>query len=110
MEGLTREIADILIDIFWKKHQIKLERKEPNDVIYAGKKIGGILTESKVQGEIVKYLVIGIGMNTNQMHFSEEIQNLATSIQKEFGIKVDNDAVQTELYQQLEQTIKRRIN
>ena len=44
---------------------------------YPLQKVGGILTETKLQGEIVKQLVIGIGINTN----NEEI---STSIKKEY--------------------------
>ena len=46
---------------FWKFY-IKLNIKNPNDIFYNGKKLGGILTETKVSGEIVKDLVIGIGI------------------------------------------------
>ncbi len=63
-----------------------------------------------MQAEIVKYLVIGIGMNTKKMHFNREIQEIATSIQKEFGITVDNDAILTEFYRQFETKIERRIH
>ena len=57
-------------------------------------KVGGILTETKLQGEIVKQLVIGIGINTN----NEEI---STSIKKEFGITIDNSKVIEELCQRI---------
>jgi len=75
----------------------------------AGKKLGGILTESKVQAGIVKYLVIGIGINTTKMHFSEDIQDCATSIQKEFGITVNNFEILSEFCNQFEKNITRRI-
>lgn len=57
--------------------------------MYNNKKIGGILTESKINTEKIKFLVIGIGINTEKMNFSEDIKNIATSIKKEFGIKVN---------------------
>lgn len=59
-EGFTLEIAEILVTIFKNLYAISLEIKHPNDIVYQGKKIGGILTETKLQGEMVKYVVIGI--------------------------------------------------
>ena len=67
IEGITIEIAEILVDIFRKKYNIKLDIKEPNDIMYNNKKIGGILTESKINTEKIKFLVIGIGINTEKM-------------------------------------------
>ena len=58
-----------------------------------GKKIGGILTETKIQKEQVKKIVIGIGINTNQTEFTEEIEDIATSIKKEYGIDVENEKI-----------------
>ena len=45
-----------------------------------------------------------------EMHFNSKIQEIATSIQKEFGITVDNDAILTEFYRQFETKIERRIH
>lgn len=60
LEGLTLEIAEILIEVFQKLYGISLAIKFPNDIVYQGKKLGGILTETKLKGEVVKYVVIGI--------------------------------------------------
>lgn len=60
LEGITIEIAKILIKVFQKLYGISLKIKFPNDLVYQGKKIGGILTETKLIGETVKYLVVGI--------------------------------------------------
>lgn len=90
LEGITQEIAQIIIKIFEEKYNIFLQIKSPNDIMCKGKKIGGILTESKISKNIVKYLVIGIGINTNKMNFSEDIKNIATSIKKEFNIEINS--------------------
>lgn len=89
LEGITLKIAEIIVDIFKMKYRIELDIKEPNDIMYKGKKLGGILTETKVIGENVKYLVVGIGINTAKENFSEDIKYLATSIKKEFNIDVN---------------------
>lgn len=60
LERLTLEIAETMVEVFQKLYGISLGIKFPNDIVYQGKKLGGILTETKLQGEIVKYLVIGI--------------------------------------------------
>jgi len=94
IENLTIEIAEIILEVFDKLYQIKLQIKKPNDIMINNQKVGGILTETKLQGEIVKQLVIGIGINTN----NEEI---TTSIKKEFGIQIDNEKVIEELCQRI---------
>ena len=60
LEGITVMIAKILVQVFQELYRIDLEIKFPNDLVYQRKKIGGILTETKLVGETVKYLVIGI--------------------------------------------------
>lgn len=82
-----------MVETFEDIYNIKLQIKQPNDIVYNGKKIGGILTETKISGEIVKYIVIGIGINTNQEKFEDEIINIASSIKNEFGLKIDNQLI-----------------
>ena len=110
LNGITTEIADILVEIFKEKYNINLQIKSPNDLIFNGKKIGGILTESKISAEKVKFLVIGIGINTEKMNFSNDIKNIATSIKKEFNIDVDRELIITEFCNKFEKTIIRRIS
>ncbi len=44
--------------------------KWPNDVLVSGKKISGILCENSIQGDHLRYAVIGIGLNVNQTAFN----------------------------------------
>jgi BirA family biotin operon repressor/biotin-[acetyl-CoA-carboxylase] ligase len=108
LEGLTIEIAKIIVNIFEKKYNIKLDIKEPNDIVCNGFKIGGILTESRISGENLKNLIIGIGINTNKMNFTNDIKRIATSIKKEYNIKVDNLEIITEFCNEFEEILKRR--
>lgn len=93
IEGITIQIARTLVEAFENLYNIELEIKHPNDLVYNGKKMGGILTETKVQAEIVKYIVIGIGINTNKNEIAEDIKNISSSIKNEFGIDVDNESI-----------------
>lgn len=109
LEGITIEIAQILVKIFKEFYGIRLDIKKPNDIMIKEKKVGGILTESKVSSEIVKFLVIGIGINTEKMNFTDDIKNIATSIKKEFGIEVDRKKIITNFCEEFEKTLIRRI-
>lgn len=60
LEGITVEIAKTIVEVFNKLYGILLEIKFPNDLVYQGKKLGGILTQTKIKGKLVKYVVIGI--------------------------------------------------
>lgn len=107
LENITAEIAKILVGIFKSKYNISLEIKEPNDLMYNGKKLGGILTQSKIYSNICKYLVIGIGINTSTTEFEHPIENIATSIKKEFNIEVDSKEVITEFCNLFEKYLNR---
>lgn len=109
IEGITLEIAETIVEIFKKLYNISLGIKFPNDIVYQNKKLGGILTETKLCGNIVKYIVIGIGINTNQEKFDEEITTIASSIKNEFHIEVDVKKVISEFCNLFEDRIIHRI-
>lgn len=109
LEGITVEIAEIIVEIFKRMYGIDIDIKSPNDLVINGKKIGGILTESKAIEEQVKYLVIGIGVNTNKLYFPDDIKNIATSIKKEHGIIVNNFEIVSQFCNKFEKKIKERI-
>lgn len=110
LDGLTTEMAQIILDIFKEIYQIELQIKLPNDIFYNGKKVGGILSETKVSGNIVKYIVVGIGINTCQTGFDAEIKDIATSIKNEFGIDVDRMKIIEEFCNRFEKRISERID
>lgn len=60
LDGITIEIAETMIEVFENLYHISLGMKSPNDIVCNGKKIGGILTETKLMGNMVKYMVVGI--------------------------------------------------
>jgi BirA family transcriptional regulator, biotin operon repressor / biotin---[acetyl-CoA-carboxylase] ligase len=59
--------------------------KWPNDVLIEGKKVCGTLLELSTEAEMVKFVVVGIGLNINMKHseMSEEIREKATSLSGE---------------------------
>ncbi|MBO5657518.1 MAG: biotin--[acetyl-CoA-carboxylase] ligase, partial [Agathobacter sp.] len=54
--------------------------KWPNDIVTDGKKLCGILTEMNLDKGAIESVVIGVGINVNQEHFSEDISDCATSL------------------------------
>ena len=54
--------------------------KWPNDLLIEGKKFCGVLTEMNAEVTRVRYIVVGIGINVNQVRFPEELRPTATSL------------------------------
>ncbi len=69
------------------RFNLKAEIKWPNDIMFEGKKLVGILTE--ITGEIGKitYIVVGVGINVNisREDFPEELQDVAASLSEMNG-------------------------
>jgi BirA family biotin operon repressor/biotin-[acetyl-CoA-carboxylase] ligase len=73
VRAAVREIApQLLADLKW-----------PNDVLLGGKKFCGILTEMTSEATRVRYLVVGIGINVNQLKFPAALSEIATSLRIE---------------------------
>ena len=64
--------------------------KWPNDIIINDKKVCGILTEMQSDIDVIKYVVVGIGINVNmtQEDLAPEIRKSATSLRIEKGSKI----------------------
>ena len=87
-------IIDVLLSLL-NKYEIKANFVEPNDIYIDDLKILGILIETKVQDDLLKYIVIGIGINVNQITFtnpnSTSMRNL---VNKKINIiKLYNDFI-----------------
>lgn len=64
---------------------LDVQIKWPNDIIYKGRKLTGILTEMSAEMEKVNYIICGIGINVNTEGFEGELKEKATSIYIETG-------------------------
>jgi BirA family transcriptional regulator, biotin operon repressor / biotin---[acetyl-CoA-carboxylase] ligase len=60
--------------------RVSLDLKWPNDVLIAGKKVCGILTEMNAEATRVRYVVVGMGINVNHANFPKELEGAATSL------------------------------
>ena len=80
--------------------------KWPNDAVLNGKKLCGILTEMSAQIDYINYVVIGTGINVNQMEFPEEIAEIATSLAIETGHPVNRAKVVAAVLEALRRTMK----
>ena len=85
LNTITVDIAKCIVNTIEKIYHLKLEIKHPNDIMCNGKKLGGILTQIVTNGEDIRYLLIGIGINVNQEKFDGEIRETATSLKIELG-------------------------
>lgn len=69
--------------------------KWPNDVLLNSKKCAGILVESVVQGEVIAYAVLGIGVNVNfSMREFPSLEAVATTLADEIGYQLDREGLQ----------------
>ena len=71
--------------------------KWPNDVFIKDKKICGILLE----GQILEYLVIGVGLNVNQKSFPDGLRKPATSLSLELNKDLNVNEIKEQLFSQM---------
>jgi BirA family biotin operon repressor/biotin-[acetyl-CoA-carboxylase] ligase len=94
------EVTGMAADIRW-----------PNDLLLHGRKCGGILVETAVaparddDRAMLRYAVIGIGINVNHAAFPAELAALATSLRMESGSDIAREALLVALLQSLDEEI-----
>ncbi|MCL2383869.1 MAG: biotin--[acetyl-CoA-carboxylase] ligase [Oscillospiraceae bacterium] len=109
LEGMTIDIAECLVDVFQELHGIAVKVKEPNDLIINNKKLGGILTETILEKEVVKNLFIGIGININQEEFPKELMDIATSLKKETNKTFIREEIIAEFLNRFEEILNSKL-
>jgi BirA family transcriptional regulator, biotin operon repressor / biotin---[acetyl-CoA-carboxylase] ligase len=79
----------------------KVTLKWPNDVLIDGKKVCGILSQMKISGNIIDFVVVGIGINVNlkREQYPEDIQSIATSLALEAGREISREELIISLYE-----------
>ena len=106
-EAISGYLSGHLKDVSKIRPQIKW----PNDILIDSKKCAGILTEMKIGGDGISYVIIGIGINVN-MELSDiphELKTIATSLLIEAGAKVSREAILQSLYSKIENWYKRYL-
>ena len=95
VQTLTANTAVAVCRAIEKCTELKPEIKWVNDIILAGRKIGGILCECEAGEKGVEYMVIGIGLNviTRTEDFSPQIKDIAGSIYSQSGKIVERGAL-----------------
>lgn len=90
---IFRYIVEVSIGIINTLKELNIDSliKYPNDCLIHGKKVSGILLESSGSKNL-DYIVIGIGINVNQVSF-DELTNKATSLKKETNNNYNVDDV-----------------
>jgi BirA family biotin operon repressor/biotin-[acetyl-CoA-carboxylase] ligase len=82
---------------------LKPRIKWPNDVLLDGKKVAGILVESAIAGDDVRYAVLGIGINVSRSSTeTDELSSLATSLNQASSGDISREELLRELLQQLD--------
>ena len=69
--------------------------KWPNDILVDGKKLAGIITEMTAEMNVVRYVILGIGLNVNvnTSEFPHDLLMPATSLKEETGRPVDLEKI-----------------
>jgi BirA family biotin operon repressor/biotin-[acetyl-CoA-carboxylase] ligase len=86
-----RAASGLTIDLRW-----------PNDLLIGGRKVGGILVESKTEGSEVAFAVVGIGINVHQRGFAPGLSTPATSLDLEPGRRISRQPLLFSLLKLLE--------
>lgn len=97
-QSICIAINDALFEIIGEDVKIKW----PNDIYFKDDKMGGILIENVLRGNVWKYAVIGIGLNINQISFPDNIKNV-TSLKKILHQDYDINALLNDLCKSIEQ-------
>lgn len=79
----------------------KLKIKWPNDIMSVSKKLGGILIENTLMNDTINHSIIGIGINVNQLDFSDDLP-LAVSMKQLINRDLDRDVLLHEIIESIQ--------
>jgi len=84
--GAIQRVSGLTCDLRW-----------PNDVLLGERKCCGILCEMTAEGDRVRHVVAGIGVNVNHARMPEALSHTATSLRMETGREQSREALLEEI-------------
>lgn len=99
---LTVKAAVAVSRAIEKIYPTDVKIKWVNDLFINGRKICGILCESGFTGDSADYAVAGIGINVHTTEFPPEISDIATSIERECGIRASRNRLIAEILNEID--------
>jgi|HubBroStandDraft_2_1064218.scaffolds.fasta_scaffold247525_2 BirA family biotin operon repressor/biotin-[acetyl-CoA-carboxylase] ligase len=81
---------------------LKVDLRWPNDLLIGLRKVGGILAESKIEGDQVAFAVVGIGINVHQRSFPPGLSTSGSSLDLEAGCRISRQHLIAILLKSLE--------
>lgn len=83
--------------------------KWPNDLLIHGRKVAGVLIELAAEQDIVRHVVLGIGIDVNvePHHFPSDLKRTATSLRIETGHAIDRAELAARILRELDEVYAR---
>ena len=78
---LLSQLVSVAIKNTLEVYTSNVTIKWPNDIYWNDKKLAGILIENSLQGNKIKMVVIGVGLNVNQQVFTSNAPNPVSLMQ-----------------------------
>jgi BirA family biotin operon repressor/biotin-[acetyl-CoA-carboxylase] ligase len=92
LPGLSLAAAVAVADALTRTAGVTPRLKWPNDVLVGGRKLAGILLETRLSGDQAT-TILGVGVNLSQRVFPAELGATATSVWLVSGRLVDRDSL-----------------
>lgn len=73
---------------------VTLTLKAPNDLLFSGRKLAGMLIDARICASRPEYYICGVGLNVNQTVFAPELADQAISLRQATGQFWAQDRVQ----------------
>lgn len=107
---ISQAVAIAILDVISNKllntsNSLVSSIKWPNDIYVGQKKLAGMLIQNTLSGMMMQMSIIGIGLNVNQMEFSDDLPN-PVSLKMLTGVDFDLDMLLNELIVNIKDSVK----
>lgn len=106
---ITIAAATALSRAIQERANIRPEIKWPNDILIRGRKVAGILTELSAELDMIKHVILGIGVDVNlsASEFPTDLRRIATSLKIESGHAVARADLAAAILRELDRDYQR---
>lgn len=109
--SVTLVVSEAVLRVLKKYGGPEVKIKWPNDILYRGRKLAGILCELEAEQDLVRTLYIGIGVNVNcsRSSFPVSVRNNIATLKEAAGSAVDRPELMRTLLKEIEDNFDQLI-